>query len=153
MTLNLSYFIGLLTEEEANAKTAEFSQYPRDVMVAKILAPVPASRLRELDLTPDKLGHWVTVATEVMALGRDYDPTGTVAAGLDIFCARPLLAIRCDRARWVHDYLRPWDAFAVPAAGARYHDCSGSHYTLLDAEHVFGTQKVMRAALRGRGML
>ncbi|KAK8016967.1 NRPS-like protein biosynthetic cluster [Apiospora rasikravindrae] len=148
--LNLAYFLGFITEKEAVERSAEYHQYTKDEILTKILAGVPPSRLRELDMTAAKLERWAEISAGLQGLAHHYDPSGTVRH-IDVFYARPLLAVGSDKERWLRDHLRPWEDFAENQ-DVRFHDSPGAHYTMLDADHVFEMQKVLRAALKARGV-
>lgn len=150
--LNLSYFLGFLAEEEAIEKSAEFrlAGYTKAQILDEILAIAPRDRLINLDLNAAKLEHWANVSSELQSLAHNYDPVETVQH-IDVFYARPLLAIGRDKQKWLNGHLHRWDDFCQEAA--RFHDSPGAHYTMLDPEHVFEMQKVLRAALRARGIL
>ena len=148
--LNLAYFLGFLTEREAAARSAAYRPCPKPEILAKVLAGVPPARLRALDLTAAKLARWADVSAGLQGLAHHYDPAGAVDS-IDVFYARPLLAVGTDKGRWLRDHLRPWEGFAREG-GVRFHDSPGAHYTMLDAEHVFEMQKVLRAALKARGV-
>ncbi|KAK7913972.1 hypothetical protein PG985_011675 [Apiospora marii] len=148
--LNLAYFLGFLTESEAVARSPEYRHHPKPEILARILADVPPARLRELDLTAAKLERWADISAGLQGLAHHYNPVGTVRH-IDVFYARPLLAVGRDKGRWLRDHLRPWEGFARDG-GVRFHDSPGAHYTMLDAGHVFEMQKVLRAALKGRGV-
>ncbi|KAK8064514.1 acetyl-CoA synthetase-like protein [Apiospora phragmitis] len=159
LILNLAYFLGFLTEREAVERSAEYHQltschshqHTKDDLLAHLFAAVPPSRLRALDnLTPAKLARWAEIAASLQGLARRYDPAGAVAH-IDVFYAHPLLAVGSDKQRWLCDHLRPWADFAR-GRDVRFHECAGAHYTMLDADHVFEMQKVLRGALKGRGV-
>ncbi|KAK7961729.1 acetyl-CoA synthetase-like protein [Apiospora aurea] len=148
--LNLAYFLGFITETEAVERSAEYHKFTKDEILGKILADVPPSRLQELDMTAAKLERWANISAGLQGLAHHYDPSGTVRH-IDAFYARPLLAVGRDKERWLRDHLRPWEDFAENR-DVRFHDSPGAHYTMLDADHVFEMQKVLRAAMRARGI-
>ncbi|KAK8121706.1 NRPS-like protein biosynthetic cluster [Apiospora sp. TS-2023a] len=148
--LNLAYFLGFLTEKEAVDRSPEYRQYTKPEILTKILTNVPTTRLRELDMTAAKLERWADISAGLQGLAHHYDPSGTVR-NIDVFYARPLLAVGSDKERWLRDHLRPWEDFARDG-DVRFHDSPGAHYTMLDADHVFEMQKVLRAALKARGV-
>ncbi|KAH6657919.1 hypothetical protein BKA67DRAFT_513155 [Truncatella angustata] len=149
--LNLSYFLGFLTEEAAVKKSAEFHQagYTRHEIVDEILAIVPAAKLKELDLSAEKLAHWADVSSKLQGLAHSYDPTGKVQH-IDVFYADPLLAVSNDKELWLQQHLHPWNEFCQ--GPVRFHDSPGAHYTMLNPDHVFVMQKVLRSALKARGV-
>ncbi|KAK7987010.1 non-ribosomal peptide synthase-like protein [Apiospora saccharicola] len=138
-------------KKEAVDRSPEYRHYTKPEILAKILSNVPAARLRELDMTAAKLERWADISAGLQGLAHHYDPSGTVRS-IDIFYARPLLAVGSDKERWLRDHLRPWEEFARDG-DVRFHDSPGAHYTMLDADHVFEMQKVLRAALKARGSI
>lgn len=150
--LNLSYFLGFLTEEDAVRKSAEFHQadYTKAEIIHKILAAVPPERLVELDLNAEKLAQWADISSRLQGLAHEYDPTGKVQH-LDVFYADPLLAVGRDKQTWLENHLERWKDFCLEPVV--FHNSPGAHYTMLDPGHVFDMQKVLRAAMRARNVL
>ncbi|KAK6077079.1 nonribosomal peptide synthetase [Seiridium cupressi] len=149
--LNLSYFLGFLTEEEAVEKSKEFRQakYTKKEILEKILCMVSPEKLAELDLNEEKLVHWADISSQLQGLAHNYDPKGKVQH-IDVFYANPLLAVGQDKQKWLREHLHAWNDFSQE--DVRFHDSPGAHYTMLDPDHVFVMQKVVRAALRARGI-
>nr|APX44016.1 polyketide synthase [Pestalotiopsis microspora] len=149
--LNLSYFLGFITEEEAVKKSAEFHDagYTKTQVLDKILAIATPAQLAELDLDATKLSRWADISAALQGLAHNYDPVGKVKH-IDVFYARPLLAVGKDKEVWLRDHLHPWNDFCEEPAV--FHDSPGAHYTMLDADHVSRMQKVLKAALKARGV-
>lgn len=101
-------------------------------------------------MTAAKLERWADISAGLQGLAHHYDPSGSLRS-IDAFYARPLLAVGSDKERWLRDHLRPWESFARDG-DVRFHDSPGAHYTMLDADHVFEMQRVLRAALKARGV-
>ncbi|KAI1849151.1 hypothetical protein JX266_005112 [Neoarthrinium moseri] len=150
--LNLSYFLGFITEEEAVQKGVDFHKagYTRDEILDRILALAPPEKMRELDLTREKIARWADISSQLQGLAHRYDPCGTVDH-IDVFFANPLLAVGKDKQQWLRQHLHPWNDFAKEPV--RFHDSPGAHYTMLSPEHVFQMQKVLRTAFAARGAL
>ncbi|ETS74724.1 hypothetical protein PFICI_13208 [Pestalotiopsis fici W106-1] len=149
--LNLSYFLGFITEEEAVKKSAEFHDagYTKEQVLNKILTIAPADKLAELDLNATKLAHWADVSASLQGLAHNYDPMGKVKH-IDVFYARPLLAVGKDKQMWLRDHLIPWSEFCEEPV--RFHNSPGAHYTMLDADHMSGMQKILKKALKARSV-
>lgn len=150
--LNLSYFLGFLPEEDAIMRSTKFrlAGFTKDEIVSMIMAIASPAKLADLDLNAEKLKHWADVSSQLQALARDYDPEGKVQH-IDVFYANPLVAIGRDKHEWLENHLHDWNHFCQEPV--QFHDSPGAHYTMLDPDHVFEMQKVMRAALRARGVL
>jgi thioesterase domain-containing protein len=149
--LNLSYFLGFLTEEEAVKKSIEFHKaaYTKTEILDKILAVAHPDKLIALDLNAEKLSHWADISSRLQGLAHNYDPAGKVHH-IDVFYANPLLAVSTNKGLWLREHLHRWDDFC--GEPVRFHDSPGAHYTMLDPDHVFAMQKVLRAAFRARGV-
>ena len=148
--LNLVYFLGFITEDEAYAMSPEMHKLPWDDVVAKIMQVAPKERLVELDLNEGKLRHWATLSSKLQKLASEYDPSGSVAS-IDVFYAVPLIAVGRDKKLWLDKHLRAWENFA--RTPAEFHEVPGSHYTMMNPENVFALQKSMKAAIENRGLL
>lgn len=147
--LNLSYFLGLLSEEHAHAISDELHGLPREQFVSRVVRDAAPNRMKELDLDAAGIEKWVGLAHQLQAMARDYEPSRTVA-GIDIFCANPLAAVAKTREDWVANHLIKWKDFT--ATEPRLHHVQGSHYTMLSPENVFSFQKLFKKALNARGL-
>jgi len=81
--LNLFLFLALLTKEEINSLTPILRPLSRkeQLKVAWNLSPV--KRLVELQLTQEKLDHWVSIAGSLVECARDYNPSGSAG----VYCS------------------------------------------------------------------
>lgn len=144
--LNLSYFLGLVTKQDANDLTPTLRPLSRKEQLEVVWKLSPPERLIELQLTQEKLDHWVDIAGSLIECGKEYNPSGSVAA-LDVFYAIPLKGTKAD---WLNKQLKPWDGFS--RGQASYTDVPGQHYTLMDFDHVPQFQKIFRSRLEARGL-
>ncbi|KIK34287.1 putative quinone synthetase [Suillus luteus UH-Slu-Lm8-n1] len=144
--LNLSYFLGLVTKQDANDLTPALRPLSRKEQLEVVWKLSPPERLIELQLTQEKLDHWVDIAGSLIECGKEYNPSGSVAA-LDVFYAIPLKGTKAD---WLNKQLKPWDGFS--RGQASYTDVPGQHYTLMDFDHVPQFQKIFRSRLESRGL-
>ncbi|KIJ62498.1 hypothetical protein HYDPIDRAFT_94475 [Hydnomerulius pinastri MD-312] len=144
--LNLSYFLGLVTKQDANDLAPSLRPWTRKEQLEVVWKLSPPERLVELQLTPEKLDHWVDIAGSLIECGKDYNPGGSVSV-VDVFYAIPLRGSKED---WLNKQLKPWAEFSrgEPA----YTDVPGQHYTLMDFDHVPGFQKIFRSRLEARGL-
>jgi long-subunit acyl-CoA synthetase (AMP-forming)/thioesterase domain-containing protein len=147
--LHLSYFLGLITEKHSRDVAADFSTLSRAEAIVAIFEAADSKRLEELSLTERALESWTTLAFGLQNMARDYDPTGQVE-GIDVFCAVPLAVVAENKEIWKSQHLSRWAEFTVTTP--RIHDVEGSHYTMIDEENVFAFQRVLRKALKARGL-
>jgi acyl-CoA synthetase (AMP-forming)/AMP-acid ligase II/thioesterase domain-containing protein len=144
--LNLSYFLGLVTKQDAADLTPTLRPLSRKEQLEVVWKLSPPERLIELQLTQEKLDHWVDIAGSLIECGKEYNPSGSVSA-LDVFYAIPLKGTKAD---WLNKQLKPWDGFS--RGQASYTDVPGQHYTLMDFDHVPQFQKIFRSRLESRGL-
>ncbi|KAG9312397.1 atromentin synthetase [Chiua virens] len=144
--LNLSYFLGLVTKQDAYDLIPSLRPLTRKEQLEVVWKLSPPERLVELQLTPEKLDHWVDIAGSLIECGKEYNPGGSVSI-LDVFYAIPLRGSKED---WLNKQLKPWAEFS--RAEPSYTDVPGQHYTLMDFDHVPGFQKIFRKRLEARGL-
>ncbi|KAH7886719.1 putative quinone synthetase [Phlebopus sp. FC_14] len=144
--LNLSYFLGLVTKQDANDLAPSLRPLTRKEQLDVVWKLSPPERLVELQLTPEKLDHWVDIAGSLIECGKEYNPSGSVSV-VDVFYAIPL---RGSKADWLNKQLKPWQEFS--RGEPSYTDVPGQHYTLMDFDHVPGFQKIFRSRLEARGL-
>ncbi|KAG1743827.1 atromentin synthetase [Suillus lakei] len=144
--LNLSYFLGLVSKNDANDLAPALRPMTRKEQLEVVWKLSPPDRLVELQLTAGKLDHWVDIAGSLIECGKDYNPSGSVSA-VDVFYAIPLRGSKSD---WLNNQLKPWSGFS--RGEASYTDVPGQHYTLMDFDHVPQFQKIFRGRLEARGL-
>ncbi|KAG1835392.1 atromentin synthetase [Suillus subalutaceus] len=144
--LNLSYFLGLVSKHDANDLAPVLRQMTRKEQVEVVWKLSPPERLIELQLTAEKLDHWVDVAGSLIECGKDYNPSGAVSA-VDVFYAIPLRGSKSD---WLNNQLKLWSGFS--RGEPSYTDVPGQHYTLMDSDHAPQFQKIFRSRLEARGL-
>ena len=169
--LNLSYFLGLITKQDALDLDAPLSELPKEEQLQRVWDMAPPQRLEELQLSIPKLDHWVGIARSLIECGKSYVPSGsvgeysvskplhfrvihTITEVLDVFYAIPLKGTKTD---WVNKQLKPWQGFCSRdvegrEGGASFTDVPGQHYTLMDFDHVPFFQKIFRERLEARGI-
>src|SRR6267154_3303709 len=76
--LNLSYFLGLVSKHDAHELERTLISRTKKVQLDVVWALSPPERLVELQLTPEKLEHWVNIAGSLIECGKDYNPSGSV---------------------------------------------------------------------------
>jgi len=152
--LNLSYFLSLITKDDANRLAAPLRELPsKQAQLEYVWAMAPPERLHELQLTIPKLDHWVGIATSLINCGKGYLPGGSVDS-LDVFYAIPLKGTKAD---WLNNMLKPWKNYCRRDIegredGSTFTDVPGQHYTLMDIDHVQFFQKILRERLEARGL-
>lgn len=140
--VNLSFFLALITREQAATLPAELRRLDsREEQLDLLISVASKQRLAELDLDGPKLANWVDLAQSMVELGRTYEPSGTVES-LTVFYAIPLRGSKED---WLNHQLRKWDSFT--RRPNRYVDVAGEHYTLMGPRHVGTFQATLRAEL------
>ncbi|KAG9315585.1 atromentin synthetase [Chiua virens] len=144
--LNLSYFLGLVSKHDANDLAPSLRSLTRKEQLDIVWKLSPPERLIELQLTPEKLDHWVDIAGSLIECGKTYEP-GSSVSSLDVFYAIPLRGSKED---WLNKQLKPWGEFS--RSEPTYTDVPGQHYTLMDFDHVPGFQKIFRSRLEARGL-
>ncbi|OJA20306.1 hypothetical protein AZE42_08331 [Rhizopogon vesiculosus] len=144
--LSLCLFLSLVTKDAADDLAPSLRPLSRKEQIEIVWKQSPPERLLELQLTPDKLDHWVDVSGSLIECGKDYDPSGSVAA-LDIFVPE---ALRERKEDWETTGLKPWDAFSREQA--TYTVVPGHHHNLMDFDHVPQFQKIFRTRLEARGL-
>ncbi|KIJ15165.1 hypothetical protein PAXINDRAFT_77684 [Paxillus involutus ATCC 200175] len=144
--LNLSYFLGLVSKQDANDLAPSMRPLTRKEQLEIVWKLSPPERLVELQLTPEKLDHWVDIAGSLIECGKTYEPGSSVSV-LDVFYAIPLRGSKED---WLNKQLKPWAGYS--RAEPSYTDVPGQHYTLMDFDHVPGFQKIFRSRLEARGL-
>ena len=164
--LNLSYFLGLVSKQDANDLAPALRPLTRKEQLDVVWQLSPPERLLELQLTPEKLDHWVDIAGSLIECGKTYEPSGSVckwtafsrplfalltrdliSASFDVLYAIPLRGSKED---WLNNQLKPWADFS--RGEPSYTDVPGQHYTLMDFDHVPGFQKIFRNRLEARGL-
>ncbi|KAF2726952.1 putative non-ribosomal peptide synthase-like protein [Polyplosphaeria fusca] len=147
--LHLAYFLGLISEDYSRSLSDEISHLPHAAALDFVLNAADKDRLAELSLTQEGFENWVNVAFGLQSMAREYEPTGSVSS-IDIFCAEPLAVVAASKDEWKSQQLSRWSEFCETEP--RIHDVDGSHYTMINEQHVFTFQKVLRKAMEARGV-
>ena len=147
--LFVSFFTGLISEEEAKVTLGKrLRAMSKEDAVADILARASPEALDRYALTAKKISDWADVAFRLKVIGRDYDPSGTVAT-LDCLYAQPLPEVAHTNEEWYEKHLAEWKLYVRGEVG--YHFMPGTHYDLLTT-HVVGFQKKLKQVLEMRGI-
>ncbi|KAG1730106.1 atromentin synthetase [Suillus paluster] len=146
--LHVSFFLGLLSKHESENMAPTLKPLTKKERVDVVWDMAPPERLTDLQLTPEKLAHWVEVSASLMRCGKGYEPSGTAPA-IDVFYAVPPRGPE-DKVNWLNNELKPWTAFSRndPA----FTDVPGEHNTLMDFDHASQFQKLLRGRLEARGL-
>ncbi|GAA2095450.1 non-ribosomal peptide synthetase [Streptomyces albiaxialis] len=139
--INLALFLELIDPGDVPRLTAALRPLPEAEQLARLVGRAPARRLAELDLTVERFTAWVHLAQNMVHLGRDYTPSGSVER-VRVFYCTPL---KGTKEEWLNGQLRAWDAFTRTANA--YIEVDGEHYTLMSPEHVQTFQATLRREL------
>ncbi|KAI1323780.1 acyl-protein synthetase [Xylariaceae sp. FL0255] len=147
--LNLSYFLGLTTEEYADEIGDHVHSIDRHEAMAQIMHVADAQRMAELGLDQDKLATWTELAFRLQAMATEFEPCGQVSV-LDVFHAIPLKVAARSPNEWVNVHLAAWKDFC--ATEPIYHHVGGAHYTMLGSEFIGEFSNTLKTALKARGL-
>ncbi|KAL3424904.1 nonribosomal peptide synthetase [Phlyctema vagabunda] len=147
--LNLSFFLGLITEEYAHEISAEMHKLTRSEALDFIISKAPPARMIEMALDRQKLTTWANLANQMQFLGQNYEPEGK-AELMDVFYAIPLVAVASNKHEWRENHLNKWAEFVETPV--RFHEVDGAHYTMISPENVLSFQRTLRLALERRGL-
>ena len=147
--LHLSYFLELITEKHSRKLATELHGSPREEVLAIVLTSADPHRLAELSLTLIALVNWANLAYSLQSMAVDYEPLGSVAQ-MDVFYCTPLVAVAASRKQWLEEHLTKWGNFV--RGDVKFHEVDGEHYTMINKEHVFDFQKILKRVLRSRGL-
>ena len=84
--LNLSYFLGLVSKQDAIDLVPVLRPLTRKEQLDAVWKLSPPERLLELQLTPEKLDHWVDIAGSLIECGKTYEPRDSVGESDRSFC-------------------------------------------------------------------
>lgn len=149
--LHLASFVGLVAEEFLEEKIVNvvFCRLPRAEALECVMEAADKPRLKSLGLGPDALARWTDVSFGLQSMATEYDPSGQVEC-IDIFHCIPLKAVAESREEWMRDHLSRWVDFTREPP--RFHSVGGAHYTMIGAEHVEEFVRILRGALKARGL-
>ncbi|GGR88158.1 peptide synthase [Streptomyces aureoverticillatus] len=139
--INLALFLELIDAADVEGLTTRLRLLPEAEQLAHLIEHAPKRRLTELDLTVDRFTAWVHLAQNMVHLGRDYAPSGSVARTQVFYCT----PLRGTKQEWLDNQLRHWDDFTRDTN--RYIEVDGEHYTLMSPQHVQTFQATLRREL------
>lgn len=131
--LHLSYFLGLITAENAESLAPQLHQNTQKQALQYILEIADPIRFAELSLTSEAIENWAELAYGLQSMARGYEPSGSVAV-MDVFFAEPLKIVALSKNDWVKNSLSKWKDFC--RSDVRFHEVMGEHYTMIGEEHV-----------------
>ncbi|KAK9762437.1 hypothetical protein K7432_011823 [Basidiobolus ranarum] len=144
--LNLSYFLDLITKEEAKKVSPHLHTLTRAEQINYVWLKASPDRIKELEIDRIQLEKWVDIAESLLKCGRNYEPSGNVEQ-VSVFYAIPLAGKKED---WLNGMLKGWDGFTRKANN--YIDVPGAHYTLMNHHYVPSFQKYLKAELSRSGI-
>ncbi len=139
--INLALFLELIDPADIERLTATLHPLPEADQLAYLIDHAPRHRLTELDLTVERFTAWVQLAQSMVRLGRDYEPSGSVAR-VQVFYCTPL---RGTRQEWLDGQLSRWADFT--RTQPTFIEVDGEHYTLMSPQHVQTFQATLRREL------
>ena len=80
--LNLSYFLGLVSKQDASDLAPALRPLTRKEQLDTVWKLSPPERLLELQLTPERLDHWVDIAGSLIECGKTYEPGSSVCGSI-----------------------------------------------------------------------
>ncbi|KNG80881.1 hypothetical protein ANOM_010721 [Aspergillus nomiae NRRL 13137] len=151
MLLHICSTVGLIRKERVEdiSSTLEEDNISPSHAVEMVLGEADVTLLRELGLTASTLERWVTLTNALQDCMVDHETSGSVAA-IDAFYCDPTATTAISNEEWAHDYIEKWSEHT--RSPPRFYHVDGTHYTMLDAEHIFSFQKRLRGALNDRGI-
>lgn len=147
--LDLCHFLQLISEDRAEELSRELEDVPDENLISEVMIHINHDRLAELALSPTALARWAQIGLNLHHIAVGYEPSSSVA-NMDVFFCDPITVVASSKAPWLEDFLLKWKDFT--RSEPRFHEVSGSHYTMLSPENVFSFQKTLRRALEARGL-
>ncbi|RYP67311.1 hypothetical protein DL770_008640 [Monosporascus sp. CRB-9-2] len=150
--LHLAHFLGLCSEDQVERfeSLRLLCDMSRSQSIQAVLGIADATRLEELGLDEVSLAAWADVAYGLQHMAVGYEPRGSVGV-LDVFHAIPLKAVGAkSRLDWLDNYLGKWRNFC--STEVRFHSVPGTHYTMIDPEHVAEFSRIFKEAMKSRGL-
>lgn len=148
--LHLCMFLGLVNEDWVESWLNDMNDIKsREEAISLVQKARSKQRWEELGLDENGLETWVNLAYGLQSMAVDYEPSGVVKT-MDVFHAVPLKAAAKSRKEWLEGHLQTWEDFCLTAP--RFHEVDGEHYTMLGPNHVVGFARILRQALKERGL-
>jgi len=164
--LHSSYSLGLVSKHDVNDLGPALRPLTRKEHLKVVWKLAPPERLVELQLTPEKLDHWVDISWSLIKCAKAYNPSGSVCKSyvfrppllpLDIPCLSPAavdvfyaIPLRGSMADLFNNLFKPWSGFS--RGEPSYTNVPGEHYTLMDLDYVPQFQEIFRGRLKARGL-
>ena len=166
--LFLSFSLGIVTEQGAYDLAEPLRKFPQEAQLQRVFDMAPPQILHELQLSITKFSRWVDITGSTTGRAESYVPSGSVGEYLvstppgcsqiipdvlDVFYATPLKGTQAD---WIKR-LMGWQDFCRRDVNGREDGITftfvpGSHFTLMDLDHVPFFQKIFRERLEARGI-
>jgi thioesterase domain-containing protein/acyl carrier protein len=149
VVLTISFFMGLIKEDDAYALLPDMRQKTHDEVINHILTMANPDRLAEVCMTRQRLNNWAKLAYQLKVIAWEYDPTGIVA-NMDVFYTGPLPIVKAkNMTEWFNDYISKWMDFATDI---KFHEVKGTHRTMMSTPHASRFQKKLKTAMEERGV-
>lgn len=148
--LTISFFMGLITEDYADASLPEMRNKSHEYVLDHILGLADPSLLDEIGMTRERLDNWAKLAYQLKVIAHEYDPKGRVAR-MHVFYTRARTTtteVQSER-QWFDEYIsNKWRDFA----DTTFHKVAGKHTTSISPPNVFGFQKLLKEIMKEDGL-
>jgi thioesterase domain-containing protein/acyl carrier protein len=142
--VSISHLLGFTTNEQATRLKSELADKPKDEALKHLISLAPRDKLEVFDMDLDKFERWTSIGYGLHQLAREYEPSGSVRATMHAFYADPLPGVAANREEWA-EAIALWKDFS--ATLPILYPCPGSHYTMIDGEHIQAFQAIFLKAL------
>lgn len=149
--LTIAFFIGLIDEAHAYKVLPEFrnATTPSSEIIDYIFRQAPDARVKETDMTKEKLTNWANLAHLLKSISSNYDPTGYVKE-MDVFWTDPLVGLveAKNKDEWRQEYIGKWLNFVT--GKDRFQYVRGGHRKMISPPYVKDFAAVFMEALERR---
>ena len=114
----VSYFLGLIPEEQASLIGPAMYDSPPDEVLDHILQVADPDQLGALKFDKAQLRAIANVTDAYGSAAKRYDACGNVAK-MDVFYATPLKSVSSNREEWLGKYLSDWKYFWLAIMNAK----------------------------------
>lgn len=147
--LHIAFFLELIDEPVMVEITPYMHTLDRNAAIAHILAIGDAERATALAVDAERLALISDIAENFRVNAETYEPIGKVE-NLDVFVADPPTYAADGRKDWRENKLGRWTELCRNEV--EFHDCPGIHAKMLSRDHIAAFAKILKAAMRRRGV-
>jgi thioesterase domain-containing protein len=142
--VSISHLLGFTTSEQATRLKSELGDKPKAEVLNYLISISPPEKLKVFDMDVEKFERWTNIGYGLHQLAREYEPSGSINATIHAFYADPLPGVAANREEWAAD-IALWRDFS--STEPILYSCPGSHYTMIDGDHVQAFQAIFLRAL------